>query len=100
MCIRDSNSVGVFKNKNNVQTALFESKLVGYQAALIQITENLGRAEYAVKTSAPLIQLLDAPSYPLSPQKPSILKYFLGGLGLGIISYLALAFALEVFRRV
>lgn len=94
------NSVGVFKNKNNVQTALLESKLAGYQAALIQITENLGRAEYAVKTSAPLIQLLDAPSYPLSPQKPSILKYFLGGLGLGIISYLALAFALEVFRRV
>ncbi len=93
-------STGLVKNQNNVQAALLESKLVGYQAALQQITENLGRAEYALKTNAPLIQLLDAPSYPISPQKPSILKYVLLGLVLGIVSYLMIIFGLKVIKRV
>ena len=93
-------SAGVVSSQNNVKSALLESKLVGYQAALQQITENLGRAEYAVKTNAPLIQPLDYPSYPLSTQKASLLKYALVGFILGIIGYLVLTFSLKVFRRV
>ena len=98
--LQKDKSAGSFSNQNNVQLALLESKLVGYQAALQQITENLGRAEYAVKTSTPLIQPLDYPSFPLSPQKPSILKYSLAGIGLGLFCYLALVLGIKVIRRV
>ncbi len=97
--LKDSNA-GSFRNKNNVEIALLESKLVGYQAALNQIIENLARAEYAVKTSAPLIQLLDAPSYPLTPQKPSILKYSLFGFAVGFILYILWIFASQVIRKI
>lgn len=93
-------SGGSFINQNNVKSALLESKLVGYQSALQQITENQGRAEYAVKTSAPLIQPLDYPSYPLSPQKPSLFKYALIGFVLGIVCYLVLTFGMKVINRV
>lgn len=93
-------SGGSFINQNNVKSALLESKLVGYQAALQQITENLGRAEYAVKTSAPLIQPLDYPSYPLSPQQPSLLKYLMFGFAIGLVIYILIIFFIQVLRKV
>ena len=94
--IGDKNS-GAFRYQNNVKSALLEKELAGLEVVSEEIIKNVSRAEYALKTSTPLIQVLDVPSYPLSPQKGSLYKLLLigllgGFLLFGLVQYLRLIF--------
>lgn len=95
----EDKSLGSFRNTNNVRLALLKNKLIGYQASFQIIVENLGRAKYALKTSTPLVQLLDKPTHPLSSSGQSYVKYGVLGFASGLIFYLFILFATLVYGK-
>jgi len=95
--IGDRNS-GSFRYQNNVESALLEKELVGLEVLSEEIIKNVSRAEYALKTNTPLIQVLDFPSYPLYPQKTSLVKHLFVGLSVGLLLYAFIQYLRLVFR--
>jgi len=89
--LRDRASTS-FRSTDNVRLLLLEAELRGLQANSEEIMRNLGRAQYLLETSTPLIQLLDRPRPPLTKETPSILKYGLLGGIIGFILYLLMCF--------
>lgn len=78
---------GSFKSSSSADIALLENKLAGLQILSEEVIKNLSRAEYALEANTPLIQLLDKPSYPLTPQKPSYLRITIIAAFLGFILF-------------
>jgi len=93
-------SGGSFRSRNGVQIALLESRLIGLQVLQEEVIRNQSRAEYALETNTPLIQLLDHPTYPLSPQKSSLVRSVIEGVLLGIVVYAIIIYLLLVYRHI
>jgi len=93
----DRNS-GSFRYQNNVNSVLLEKELDGLEVLSEEIIKNVSRAEYALKTSTPLIQALDLPTYPLSPHKGSLMKHLFIGFILGLILFALIQYLRLVFR--
>lgn len=97
--IGDRNS-GSFRYQNNVKSVLLEKELAGLEVLSEEIIKNVSRAEYALKTSTPLIQILDFPIYPLSPHKTSLIKPLFVGLVVGILLFLILQYTRLILRHI
>ncbi len=95
--LKDKES-GTFRNTNKVKVKLLESQLLRLQAASEEIVKNFERAQFVLETNTPLIQILDWPLSPLSPQKPSVVKYGLFGAFLGVLLFLVVIFLGQVIR--
>jgi len=96
--ISDRNA-GSFRTSSSVEAALLEQELRGHQVLMEEIIKNLSRAEYALETSTPLIQLLDRPSFPLSPLKSPILRNLVLSLFAGVVLYLMWLYIRLVLAR-
>jgi hypothetical protein len=96
--IRDQ-STGSFRNRDGVQADLKEVQLRTLLTESEEVTKYLLRAEYALQTSTPLIELLRRSEPPLNIQKPSLPKALIYGLIIGGLLYLLYLFSIEVFRH-
>ena len=82
--------IGSFSNQYNSRLSSINTKNALLKASLAKVEENLALAELALENKTPLIQLLDAPIYPLSAQRPSIARSLTYGLTLGVIIFICL----------
>lgn len=94
--LRDRNSAS-FRNTNRVEIALLEAELIALRGTMEEVSKNLERADFVLETSTPLIQILDRPVAPISPQKPGLIRTVLLGALAGTLIYLCLLFAKKVF---
>ena len=93
-------SANTFTSTNTVEISSLSSQVIGLQLGLQKLEENLGVAEYAMRTNSPMIQLLDAPMSPISPSRPSIVRSVLIGLIGGLAFYFIFFLSREVIRLV
>lgn len=83
-------SANTFANASAVQSSRLSATAIGLRLALQKVEENLAVAEYALQTNTPIIQLIDSPMAPITPQRPSVSRYVLIGVIIGTIAYIGL----------
>ena len=89
-------TAGSFRSINNVDVANLTAYLVGLETAYQEVEKSLNNADIVLKTGTPLIQLLDRPIPPLSPDGSGILKKIALATVLAIIFYLVFQSILQI----
>ena len=84
--IKDRNS-GTFRSVNNVDVANLTAYLTGLETAYQEVEKSLNNADIALQSGTPLIQLLDQPIPPLSPDGKSLIKRIILGAIIGAIFF-------------
>ncbi len=93
----DRNLGAIDLTSGNYNQRLRTEQLI-LQSALAKAEEHLNIAEIAMRSHAPLIQLIDRPLGPISPVRPRILRIALLSLALGLALYMVFAFAKLVIQ--
>lgn len=84
--LRDQ-GLGSFSNRYNNKISDLNTQSLILKTALGKAEENLAIAQLALENKTPLIQIIDPPIYPISPNRPSLLR----NIAFGIIFGTALA---------
>ena len=95
--LKDKN-LSSFRNTNNVRLAELSTKSLVLKTAYVKSEENLAIVDLTLKDKTPLIQLIDNPISPISPNTTSIFRALLFGLVSGVFFSL-LILLLQYFRK-
>lgn len=87
-----------FRNTNNIRLAELSTKSLVLKTAYVKSEENLALVDLTLKDKTPLIQLIDDPVSPITPNSISLIRTLFIGLSFGVLlSSLILLF--QYFRK-